>query len=225
MGISKNNNVEVLALPVSEITKEKCYSGKILAPDDLIPHSNLRINELNNFLKEICSQYALRIEDIVKIVRMNEKSFGPITWSYIDDISDKQLKSVLLSFIYAIRDAGYGPIKELLPQWKVFLRTYDPRSIKKNFFLSLLDVFCFRVKKYEYFLYAEEFVNPYTLARNEIPLHINREWGNIYDKQFYMKLLKKHNVIAENREKPDIDSEDAPIFSKTNINLEEEKLV
>lgn len=213
MGISTYDSIQVLAIPVQEIKKCSQYLSLDFYDNFSAKH------EVRNFVKEVCSKYALSLNDLIKVIRSNTESFSPKVLEYIQAISDKQLKSFVKDVIYTTNSFGYGPSREFRGGWKALLRNAPEPKRKKKISLSLL----FKVKnsiiKKEYFFYDKDFVNPLTLDKKEIPEHINTEWDNELDKEIYIKMLKKYSE-EERRGKPVIEASEVDATTREKVKID-----
>jgi hypothetical protein len=199
MGIPTYNNIQVLAIPVKEIVEQKQYLSIKFGSDDTAKH------EVKNFVKEVCSNYAMPLDDLIVVIRNNPESFNDKTLKYINSLSDKQLKQCIQPIIYTTNSFGYGPSRELREGWKALVSVEsvaDKGNEPKSTIPFIFKVLGVKVKK-EYFFYDKKFVNPYTIDKREIPEHINRIWDTDKDKDIYLKMLKKYE--EEHKKKPFVD--------------------
>lgn len=212
MGIPTYNNVQVLTIPVKEIARRKQYLSLNLASVDTVKH------ELQNFVKEVCSNYAISMDDLIKVIHNSSGSFSDEVLEYLKGLSNKQIKNCIESFIYRIQSFGYGPSRVFCDGWKTLIRVEPHSKKEKNnaapFMFKLLGL---KIKK-EYFFYNKDFVNPYTLDRKEIPQHLNTIWETDMDKKIYVEMLRKYNE-EEKKQKPVVSKDELDVTEKTKLSF------
>jgi len=198
MGSTRNENPEVFSIPVSVIRDSKEYLSVDFTKNETKKH------ELNSFVREVCSKNALRICDIVTVVRNSRESFSPYLLKMLDSISDKQLKGCIESFVYKEGvSTGYGSRIEYYEDWKMMRVDSDKVSQNYNFIQKLLKAA--KILQEYFYYYDNEYVNLYITPDNELPLHINREWPSKEDEELYNVRVHKLEENKKANPKPNLD--------------------
>lgn len=201
MDTHKNNSGQVLSIPVESIRKSHVYMALKF---DNSPDAK---HELRSFVREICSKNALRISDILAVIKSSRESFSPELNEMLDALKNKQLKGCVQNFIYKRISSGYGTNIEYLEDWQIYKvdqsnlkEIYGPirRSLSKVLpdFPFLTDLF---------YYYDNDFVNVYTTSDADLPLYINYEWPSEEDRILYKKRMEEINNGNRISKKPNLE--------------------
>jgi hypothetical protein len=173
----KNSSIKVRSIPVADIKQGVEYLSLKFYKDTSAKH------ELHCFLKEVCSKNAYPINDLIIIVRNSKESFSSTLFSYLEALSQKQLRDSILESILEKAHDGYSSYIRYHKNWKVFScndsTKYDRSSLTYKIFARL----DFLQKNFYY--YDDNFVNLHTTPDIDLPLYINYEWPCEEDGKLY----------------------------------------
>jgi hypothetical protein len=183
----------VVAIPVREIRKSRTYLSIEFYKDKNAKH------ELKCFLREVCSENALKLRDIVAVTRESKECFSPNLYKYIDSLTDKQLSTILESFILKVWDDGYSKTIKYHEAWKCVCRKEQAQP-NDNFFIKIFKKLA--MVSYNFYYYDNNYVNVYTTPDEDLPIYLNHTWLDEEDKKVYDLRIKKLDSINKGNKKP-----------------------